>query len=88
MARVFKAFRFDPQIYADFKELAGKSGYTMTVAHEKFMADTVSTCAKRHGDKQRFVCRSCSILRDLCKVAYIITNNLLTKKYQILRVKM
>ena len=27
MARVFKAFRFDPQIYADFKELAAKNGY-------------------------------------------------------------
>ena len=34
-----KAFRFDPQIYADFKGLASKSGYTMTSALEKFMAD-------------------------------------------------
>jgi len=41
MARVFKAFRFDPQIYADFKELARKSGYTMTSALEKFMADSL-----------------------------------------------
>ena len=41
MARVFKAFRFDPQIYADFKELASKSGYTMTSALEKFMADSL-----------------------------------------------
>jgi len=41
MARVFKAFRFDPQVYADFKELTRKSGYTMTSALEKFMADAV-----------------------------------------------
>jgi len=41
MARVFKAFRFDPQVYADFKELTRKSGYTMTSALEKFMADAL-----------------------------------------------
>ena len=41
MARVFKAFRFDPQVYADFKELVAKSGYTMTSALEKFMADSL-----------------------------------------------
>ena len=41
MARVFKAFRFDPQIYAGFKELASKNGLTMTSALEKFMADSL-----------------------------------------------
>ena len=41
MARVFKAFRFDPRVYADFKELVAKSGYTMTSALEKFMADSL-----------------------------------------------
>jgi len=41
MARVFKAFRFDPQIYADFEELVSKSGYTMTSALEKFMVDSL-----------------------------------------------
>ena len=41
MARVFKAFRFDPQVYADFKGLASKSGYALTSALEKFMADAV-----------------------------------------------
>ena len=37
MPKVFKAFRFNPQLYADFKELASKNGYTVTAAFEKFM---------------------------------------------------
>ena len=41
MSRVFNAFRFDPQIYADFKELVAKNWYTMTSALEKFMADSL-----------------------------------------------
>ena len=41
MPKDFKAFRFVPQLYADFKELASKSGYTVTGALEKFMADSI-----------------------------------------------
>jgi len=41
MPKMFKAFRFNPQLYADFKELASKSGYTVTGAFEKFMASAV-----------------------------------------------
>jgi len=52
MARVFKAFKFDPQIYADFKELASKNGYTMTSTLEKFMADSLP----RRLSWQVFVC--------------------------------
>jgi hypothetical protein len=41
LPKVFKAFRFGPQLYLNFKELAGKNGYTVTGALEKFMADAV-----------------------------------------------
>ena len=41
MPKVFKAFRFNPQLYAGFKELASKNGYTVTAAFEKFMASAV-----------------------------------------------
>ena len=41
MAKVFRAFRFDPQLYMSFKDLASKNGYTATGALEKFMADAV-----------------------------------------------
>ena len=41
IARVFKVFRFDPQVYADFKALASKNGCAMTSALEKFMADSL-----------------------------------------------
>ena len=41
MAKINKSFRLNPQVYADFKDLASKSGYTATGALEKFMADAV-----------------------------------------------
>jgi len=41
LPKVFKAFRFDPQLYISFKDLASKNGYTATGALEKFMADAV-----------------------------------------------
>jgi hypothetical protein len=41
LPKVFKAFRFDPQLYTSFKDLASKNGYTATGALEKFMADAV-----------------------------------------------
>jgi len=44
MPKAFKAFRFNPQLYASFKELASKNGYTVTGALEKFMS-----CAVEHG---------------------------------------
>ena len=42
MAKVFKAFRFNPQLYASFKQLAAKNGYTVTATLEKFMASPLS----------------------------------------------
>ena len=41
MPKIDKSFRFNPQVYAAFKELASKNGYTATGALEKFMADAV-----------------------------------------------
>jgi hypothetical protein len=41
MPKASKGFRFNPQVYASFKELAAKNGYTMTAALEKFMASAV-----------------------------------------------
>ena len=41
MARAFRSFRFNPQVYADFKELTSKNGYTVTGALEKFMSTSV-----------------------------------------------
>ena len=41
MPKARKGFRFNPQIYEDFKGLASKNGYTVTGALERFMADAV-----------------------------------------------
>lgn len=38
MTKVLTSFRFSPQLYASFKELAAENGYTVTTALEKFMA--------------------------------------------------
>lgn len=44
MPKELKTFRFNPQVYAAFRELAGKNGYTVTAAFEKFM-----TCSVEYG---------------------------------------
>jgi hypothetical protein len=36
-----KGFRFNPQLYTNFKELASRNGYTVAAALEKFMASAV-----------------------------------------------
>jgi hypothetical protein len=41
LAKPFRTFRFDLQVYAAFKDLASRNGYTVTAALEKFMADAV-----------------------------------------------
>ena len=41
MAKAFRSFRFKLQVYANFKELASKNGYTVTAALEKFMSSAV-----------------------------------------------
>ena len=41
MPKSRKGFRFNPQLYSVFKELASKNGYTVTGAFEKFMASAV-----------------------------------------------
>ena len=41
LAKPFRTFRFDLQVYAAFKGLASKNGYAVTAVLEKFMADAV-----------------------------------------------
>jgi hypothetical protein len=41
LTKIDKTFRLNPQVYADFKDLASKNGDTATGALEKFMADAV-----------------------------------------------
>jgi hypothetical protein len=38
MGKVFKGFRFEPALYADFQRLASSGGYTVTGAFERFMS--------------------------------------------------
>lgn len=45
MAKAFKAFRFDPELYARFKKLVGESGLTVTEVFERFMETCVSAGA-------------------------------------------
>jgi len=45
MPKAFKAFRFDPALYARFKELASGSGLTVTGAFERFMEACVNAGA-------------------------------------------
>jgi hypothetical protein len=37
MVKMFKAFRFDPELHAEFKSVAERSGLMVTEAFEKFM---------------------------------------------------
>jgi hypothetical protein len=41
MPKVFKAFRFNPELYESFKTLASENGYTVTGAFEKFMTSAI-----------------------------------------------
>ena len=41
MVKVLKSFKFDPQIYGNFKQLASSGGYTVTGAFERFMSGCV-----------------------------------------------
>jgi hypothetical protein len=43
MPKMFKAFRFCPQLYESFRELASKNGYTVTFAFEKFVSNRLNT---------------------------------------------
>jgi len=45
LAKAFRAFRFDPELYARFKELVAGSGLTVTEAFERFMEACVSARA-------------------------------------------
>lgn len=38
LAKVFKGFRFDVQLYSDFKDVASAGGCTLTDAFERFMS--------------------------------------------------
>lgn len=41
LAKVFKGFRFDAQLYSDFKSVASVGGCTVTGAFERFMSGCV-----------------------------------------------
>jgi len=41
MPKMRKSYRFSPQLYESFKELASKNGYTVTSAFEKFMSNSL-----------------------------------------------
>ncbi len=41
MPKLLKSFRFNPQLYDNFKQLASKNGYTVTAAFEKFMTSAI-----------------------------------------------
>lgn len=41
MVKQFKSFRFDPNLYAQFKELAQNNGFMVTEAFESFMKTCV-----------------------------------------------
>jgi hypothetical protein len=43
MVKVFKGFRFDPELYAAFKLLTSAGGYTVTSAFERFMTRCVES---------------------------------------------
>ena len=45
MAKSFKGFHFDPELYAKFKKLATSSGLMVTEAFEKFMEACVNAVA-------------------------------------------
>jgi len=42
MPKTLRSFKFNPQVYADFKELASKNGYSVTSAFEKFMTSAIN----------------------------------------------
>lgn len=37
MGKVFKGFRFNPELYATFSSIVDRSGCTLTASYEKFM---------------------------------------------------
>jgi len=41
LPKSLKSFRFNPQVYDSFRQLASRNGYTVTAALEKFMASAV-----------------------------------------------
>ena len=45
MAKAFKAFRFDPELYARFKKLIAEGGLMVTEAFERFMEACVNAGA-------------------------------------------
>lgn len=47
MVKVFKGFRFDPELYERFKGVAGSSGLMVTEAFERFMRVCVEAGAVR-----------------------------------------
>jgi hypothetical protein len=52
MTKTFKAFRFDPDLYTKFKEIAHSSNMMMTEAFEKFMKACVEIGAVKFPEAQ------------------------------------
>lgn len=53
MGKVLKAFKFDPELYAEFKDVAERSGLMVTEAFEKFMRARVKSSTVRFPDAGR-----------------------------------
>jgi len=45
MAKAFKAFRFPPELYEEYKVLVSRTGYTVTSSFEEFMRRCVEAKA-------------------------------------------
>ena len=52
MGKPYKGFRFQPQLYVDFKKVAFSGGYTVTAAFEKFMSGCVEVNALVFPDRK------------------------------------
>ncbi len=53
LGKVFKGFRFDPELYEKFKTVAERSGLMVTEAFEKFMHACVEAGAVKFPDVGR-----------------------------------
>jgi hypothetical protein len=53
MGKMLKAFRFDPELYAEFKSVAEQSGLMVTEAFEKFMHACIEAGAVKMPEAKR-----------------------------------
>jgi len=81
LGKVLKAFRFDPELYAEFKCVTERSGLMVTEAFEKFMRACVEAGAVKIPDVKRARSRVDAEARVLLtwlrngQTSYSITSN-------------